>query len=55
MSSIDRLHSGVFECRDCAARYDIQDASEDELFCLECGGTLMLSDDDDATEDESEN
>jgi hypothetical protein len=53
MSSIERLYSGVFECRDCAARYDIQDASDDELLCSECDGSLILSDDE-ATEEESE-
>jgi hypothetical protein len=46
--------SGVFECRDCSARYDIQDAHEDELICSECDGTLALAEAQDTDEQNDE-
>jgi transcription initiation factor IIE alpha subunit len=52
MSAIERLYSGIFECRDCPSRYDVEDAPEDELFCTDCGGVLKLADDDTETQDD---
>ena len=37
---VERLHSGLYECDDCAARYEVEDSPEDDLYC-DCGGSLV--------------
>jgi len=45
--NIERVYSGLFQCRDCGGRYQVEDAAEDQLFCLDCSGELAPIDDDD--------
>ena len=46
---VERLHSGLYECDDCAARYEVEDAPEDDLYC-ECGGSLVEIEDEEEGE-----
>ena len=54
----ERLHSGVFECEECGARYEVENWPEDDLFCNDsCSGELVLADDglnDDDDDDDEE-
>jgi transcription initiation factor IIE alpha subunit len=44
---------GIYECTNCDARYTVEDASEDDLICDECGADLDIEgDEDDAVESE---
>jgi len=45
--SKERLYGGLYECTACDARYDVEDASIDDLVCDECGAVLQLEGDDD--------
>jgi transcription initiation factor IIE alpha subunit len=46
-----RLYTGLYECTQCDARYDVEDASEDDLVCDECGADLEMEDDDEHEDD----
>lgn len=37
---IRRLHTGLFECDECSARYEVEDVPEESLYC-ECGADLV--------------
>ena len=41
----DRLYTGLYECTECDARYIVEDASQDDLICDECGADLEMEDD----------
>ena len=48
----DRLYTGLYECTECDARFNVEDASEDELICDDCGAVLEMEDDGDDDEEE---
>jgi transcription initiation factor IIE alpha subunit len=50
----ERLYTGIFQCPECDARYDITDAYEDELTCEECGADLVPEGDTDEDAEEEE-
>jgi hypothetical protein len=45
MGQIQRLYSGIYECGECAARYQIIEVPGAELTC-DCGGDLEELDSD---------
>jgi transcription initiation factor IIE alpha subunit len=53
-STKDRLYSGLYECTECDARYNVEDASEDDLVCDECGADLVMEEEHDEDEDDEE-
>jgi hypothetical protein len=42
-----RLYAGLYECCECDARYDKNNAYEEELVCNTCGSDLELIEDED--------
>jgi len=50
-TTIERLYDGIYECPSCDVEYSVDRATEEDLFCEECGGDLVVVDDDD-NEDE---
>jgi transcription initiation factor IIE alpha subunit len=50
--TIERLYDGIFECPSCEIEYGVERATEDDLFCEQCGGDLVeVGEDDDLDED----
>jgi len=43
MPTVERLYSDIFECSGCDIEYEIERATEDDLFCEECGGDLEVA------------
>ena len=53
--TIERLYDGIYECLSCDIEYGVERATEDDLFCEQCGGDLVELDEDDALDpDESD-
>ena len=50
-ATIERLYDGIYECPPCDIEYVVERATEEDLFCEECGGDLIEVDDDDGLED----
>jgi transcription initiation factor IIE alpha subunit len=46
-STIEKLYDGVYECPSCDVEYAVERATENDLFCEQCGGDLVESEDDD--------
>jgi transcription initiation factor IIE alpha subunit len=42
-TTVSRLFSGIFECPDCEVEFKVDRATEDDLFCEQCGGDLESS------------
>jgi len=40
-ATIERLYDGLFECPSCEVEYAVERATEEDLFCEECGGDLI--------------
>jgi transcription initiation factor IIE alpha subunit len=53
-TTIERLYDGIYSCPSCEVEYAVDRATEDDLFCEECGGDLVEADaeDDDGDDDE---
>ncbi len=49
----ERLYTGLYECSGCDARYNVENASEDDLVCDECGADLEMEDDDEDGDSEA--
>jgi transcription initiation factor IIE alpha subunit len=48
----ERLFTGLYECSACDARYQVEDALEEDLVCEECGSDLEMEDGSQLDEDE---
>ena len=51
-TTIERLYEGVYACPSCEIEYAVDRATEDDLFCEECGGDLVGVDEDEDQDDE---
>ena len=40
-TTIERLYDGLYECPSCEVEYAVDRATEEDLFCEECGGDLV--------------
>jgi len=40
-ATIERLYDGLYECPSCEVEFAVERATEEDLFCEECGGDLI--------------
>jgi transcription initiation factor IIE alpha subunit len=51
-TTIERLYDGIYACPSCEIEYAVGRATEEDLFCEECGGDLAEADEDEDEDDE---
>jgi len=52
--AVERLYSGIFECPDCGIEYEADRATEDDLFCEECGSDIVETEPDSSPAEDAE-